>query len=204
MEEKVFLGSVGGLSRTSCPVHGKTLAKSVHLEQLKTLTDLRLCPQHPLEPLHCLPMVLEPHFSSAQRCQSLPQKRCRSAGLQPCLLEGLQSYVTGSPVRCKPDMLAGRPGWTLDHTCYLTFSDDHLQMTDRACHCHHLGPTQAWEISGQSVQSLVTLFPGSSALKDQLSVAPPQKFVFWKVMPILILISIADRGKSKGVFLIRS
>lgn len=147
-------------------------------------------------------MVLEPHFSSAQGRQSLPRKHCRTTALQPCVLEGPQSYVTGSLVPCKPDVLAGCPGWTLHPTCHLTFSDDRLQRTDRACRCHD--QAQAWDISGQLVRSLVTLTPGSSALKEQPAVAPPQNFVFWKVMPILILISIAGRGKTKGVFLIRS
>lgn len=204
MEEKVFLGSVGGLSGTSCPKHGKSLAKSVYMEEVKTLTDLGLHPQHPLAPRHCLPMVLEPHFSSAQGRQSLPQKHRRTTGLQPCVLEGPQSYVTGSLVPCKPDVLAGCPGWMPHPTCHLTFSDDHLQRTDRACHCHRPGQAQARGISGQLVRSLVTLTPGSSALKEQPAVAPPQNFVFWKVMPILILISIAGREKTKGVFLIRS
>jgi len=114
------------------------LAKSVYMEQVQTLTDLSLHPKHPLGHPHCLPMVLEPLFSSAQGRQSLPQKHCMSAGLQPHLLEGPQSYVTGSPATCRPEILAGYPGCTLDLTHYLTFSDDHLWMTDRACHCHHL------------------------------------------------------------------
>lgn len=68
----------------------------------------------PLGPPHCLPMVLEPHFRSAQGHQSLPQQCCRSVSLQPCLPEGPRSYVTGSAVPRKPDVLAGCPGWTLD------------------------------------------------------------------------------------------
>lgn len=92
------------------------------MEQMKTLADLSLHLQHPTGASRCLPMLLESHFSAAQGRQSLPQKCCRTASIQPFLQKDVSPLlqVVMSSAR---QVLAGCPVWTLDLTHYLTFSD---------------------------------------------------------------------------------
>lgn len=84
------------------------------MEQVKTLADLSLHLQHSIGAPHCLPMLLESHFSSGQGCKPLSQKCCRTASVQPCLQKDLspllQVVMFSARPMCWQDVLSGP--WT--------------------------------------------------------------------------------------------